>query len=104
MKGNKGDTVKIFPAELIKETLEAEQKATGSPYYYTYILKGDSIEKWTPRFTYYGFRYVQIVGAVPDTLKENTNLPRVIGLKFLHTRNSAPQQAIFLLRSVFLTG
>ena len=95
VKGNKGDTVKLYPAELIKETLEAEQKATGSPYYFTYILKGDGIEKWAPRFTYYGFRYVQVVGAAPDTLKSTSGLPRIVGLKFLHTRNSAPQLGNF---------
>ena len=95
VKGNKGDTVKLYPAELIKETLEAEQKATGSPYYYAYVLKGNGVEKWSPRFSYYGFRYVQVIGAVPDTLKGQSDLPRVVGLKFLHTRNSAPQTGNF---------
>ncbi len=28
----------------------------------TYILKGDGEEKWEPRFTYHGFRYVEMVG------------------------------------------
>jgi len=95
VKGNKGDTVRLYPAELIKETLEAEQKATGNPYYFTYILKGDGVEKWVPQFTYYGFRYMQVIGAIPDTIKGTTNLPRITGMKFLHTRNSAPQQGNF---------
>ena len=95
VKGNKGDTVRLYPAELIKKSLEAEQSATGSPYYFTYILKGDGIEKWMPQFTYYGFRYVQVVGAVPDTLKGTAGLPRIIGLKLLHTRNSEPQVGNF---------
>jgi hypothetical protein len=95
VKGNKGDTVRLYPAELIKETLEAEQNATGKPYYFTYILKGNGVEKWAPQFTYYGFRYVQVIGAVPDTLKESSDLPRITGMKFLHTRNSAPQQGNF---------
>jgi alpha-L-rhamnosidase len=28
----------------------------------TYILKGAGIEEWEPRFTYHGFRYVQVAG------------------------------------------
>ena len=28
----------------------------------TYILKGDGIEVWEPRFTYHGFRYVEVTG------------------------------------------
>ncbi len=95
VKGNKGDTVTLYPAELIKETLEAEQKATGSPYYYTYILKGGGVEKWSPRFTFTGFRYVQVLGAVPDTLKAPSDLPRIVGMKFLHTRNSSPEVGTF---------
>jgi len=27
-----------------------------------YILKGDGLEVWEPRFTYHGFRYVQVLG------------------------------------------
>ncbi len=99
VKGSKGDTVKLYPAELIKPSLEAEQAATGSPYYFTYILKGEGVEKWTPRFTFTGFRYVQVVGAVPDTLKTPGHLPRIVGMKFLHTRNSAPQVGHFTTSS-----
>jgi len=95
VKGNKGDTIHLYPAELIKETLEAEQKATGSPYYFTYILKGEGVEKWSPHFTYTGFRYVQVIGAVPDTLRTDTELPHILSMKFLHTRNSAPQNGSF---------
>ncbi len=28
----------------------------------TYVLKGDGDEIWEPRFTYHGFRYVQVIG------------------------------------------
>ena len=95
VKGTQGDTIRMIPGELIRENLEAEQKASGGPFYFTYILKGDGIEIWRPRFTYYGFRYVQVEGAVPDSSSEKTDLPRIISLKFLHTRNSAPEQGTF---------
>jgi hypothetical protein len=45
------------------------QKATGNPFYFRYILKSDKAETWQPRFTYYGFRYLQVEGAVPSGCK-----------------------------------
>lgn len=94
VKGKKGQTVKLIPAELINASKLANQKATGSPYYYSYTLKGDGEETWRPRFTYYGFRYVQVEGAAPDTAS-NTELPKITQLNFLHTRNSAPAMGTF---------
>lgn len=79
VKGKKGDTIKIVPAELINADGSANQTASGVPHYYTYILKGNGIETWQPQFTYYGFRYIQIEG----------NPSVVINVKGLHTRNSA---------------
>ncbi len=93
VSGNRGDTVRILPAELIQDNMEVEQRASGRPYYLQYILKGQGTETWSPRFTYYGFRYVQVEGAVPDTVK--STLPKIHGLKMLHTRNSAPQAGEF---------
>ena len=28
------------------------------------LLKGEGVETWHPRFSYYGFRYIQVEGAV----------------------------------------
>ena len=30
------------------------ERATGSPYFFEYILKGEGVETWQPRFSYYG--------------------------------------------------
>ena len=89
VKGKKGDTVKLIPAELITDKLLANQNATGEPFYFSYILKGDGIETWRPKFTYYGFRYVQVEGAVPDELKEKDDKPLIARLKLLHNSSSA---------------
>ncbi|MCW3785936.1 family 78 glycoside hydrolase catalytic domain [Plebeiibacterium sediminum] len=94
VKGNKGDTIKLYPSELINEDNKAVQGATGKPYYFTYILKGNEVETWKPRFTFYGFRYVQVEGATPQKMaKENTT--EIIDLKLLHNRNSAPEVGTF---------
>lgn len=38
----------------------------------TYICRGDGVEEWTPRFTFHGFRYVEVTGLevrpAPDLL------------------------------------
>lgn len=96
VKGEKGESVKLIPAELIKGNREVNQRATGDPYYYTYTLKGNGTEVWQPKFTYYGFRYLQVEGAVPDTAKVIENLPRISEIKMLHNRNSAPQNGSFI--------
>lgn len=93
--GKKGDTVKIFPSELINEDGSANQKATGSPYIFTYVLKGGGVEKWQPRFTYYGFRYLQVKGAVPENVVNSKGLPLLKSIKGLHARNSAPVAGYF---------
>lgn len=65
ISGPQGARVKLTPAELLTDEGLANQKYSGSPYELNYVLKGGSMEEWHPRFTYYGFRYVQVEGAVP---------------------------------------
>ena len=40
------------------------QSTSGSPYRFTYTLKGDGTEKWTPDFSFYGYRYIEVPDAV----------------------------------------
>lgn len=89
VRGKKGDTVRIIPAELVNEDGSVNQKASGSPHYYSYILKGDGVETWHPLFTYYGFRYLQVLGAVPQNEGNSQQLPVIVVIKGLHTRNAA---------------
>lgn len=95
VQGKRGDTIRIYPAELLKPDGMANQRASGSPYYLEYILKGDSVETWQPRFTYYGFRYLQINGAVPKGEKNSSNLPVLLEVKALHNRNAANKIGTF---------
>ncbi len=94
VKGKRGDTIRITPAELLKEDGTANQRATGSASYYQYILKGEGEETWHPRFTYYGFRYLQVdVLTVGDNA--NADQTKIIALNALHTRNSADDAGSF---------
>ncbi len=95
VKGKKGQEIVLTQSELIKPDGQPNQSATGSPNYLTYILKGNEIETWRPRFTYTGFRYVKVKGAVPDSLQGTTDEAQLTGIKLLHTRNSSPQTGTF---------
>jgi alpha-L-rhamnosidase len=95
MKGKRGQEVRFIPGELLGEDSLVTQKATGGPYYFSYTLKGENEEIWMPRFTYYGFRYVQAAGAVPATYSNTGNLPVIEDIRLLHTRNSSPVTGSF---------
>ncbi|MDX9752591.1 MAG: glycoside hydrolase family 78 protein [bacterium] len=94
IRGPKGKAVKITPAELIHEDGTVNQSASGGPHNYTYTLKGEGAEIWAPRFTYYGFRYIQIEGAVPLDLAKDGEVA-LIGCKGLFTRYSASRVGQF---------
>jgi alpha-L-rhamnosidase len=95
VKGKKGQETRFYPGELLGEDSLVTQQATGGPYYFSYTLKGDEEEVWMPRFTYYGFRYVQAEGAVPANYPNPDNLPVIENIQLLHTRNSAPEVGTF---------
>jgi len=84
--GKYGDTVRMYCAELLNADGTANQKATGSPSYFTYILNGKGEESWQPRFSYTGFRYIQ-VQCIPKDSTQPAPIVKVI--QGLHTRNAA---------------
>lgn len=95
VKGKKGQVVRLTPGELLDDDSLVTQKATGEPCFYTYVLKGADEEMWMPRFTYYGFRYARIGGAVPAGHGNPENLPVISDIELLHTRNSSPATGSF---------
>ena len=64
VSGKPGQYLKITPAETLTPEGLCNQKQTGRPNYYTYILKGEGKETWHPRFSYYSYRYLQIEGDI----------------------------------------
>jgi hypothetical protein len=58
--GPAGSTVKMIPGELLGPDGLVTQRSSGGPVSFTFTLKGAGRETWAPRFTYYGFRYVQV--------------------------------------------
>jgi hypothetical protein len=69
VEGKWGQRLKLTPGETLTPEGLVNQKQTGRPHFYTYILKGGTRETWHPRFSYYGYRYLQIEGDI-DVLKK----------------------------------
>lgn len=95
LKGKAGDTVRIYPSEILYEKLRENQRWVGWPHYYEYILKGDGVETWSPKFTYYGMRYAHVLGAQPTDYKTDDAKPEIVSIKANHVTNSAPNVGSF---------
>ncbi|MEI8204390.1 MAG: family 78 glycoside hydrolase catalytic domain [Bacteroidota bacterium] len=96
VKGKRGQMIKLIPAELLDSVgLFRQNERENQPHYYTYTLKSNDVETWQPQFTYFGFRYIQVEGAVPATVETQTDLPVILNLTSLHSRNSNPAVGTF---------
>jgi hypothetical protein len=96
VRSDKARTVRLHPAELLNSDSTTNQSASGRPFYFSYTTRGDGeTERWQPRFTYYGFRYVEVEGAVPTGSENPDGLPEIVSLTGLHTCNSAPETGSF---------
>jgi alpha-L-rhamnosidase len=62
VRGTPGSQVRLTPGELLDAKGFVTQESSGGPVYFTYTLKGGAEETWHPRFSYYGFRYIQLEG------------------------------------------
>ncbi|MFZ0596361.1 MAG: family 78 glycoside hydrolase catalytic domain, partial [Flavobacterium sp.] len=94
VKGKKGQTVRVWVGEGLNDDGTINQGRSGKPYYYDYILKGDGVEEWQPKFSYYGFQYVQIENINYKETKDK-NLPTLIDLKSNFIYNSAGESGSF---------
>jgi hypothetical protein len=63
LRGPAGTVVRMTPGELLKSDGTISQRSSGGPQWFSYTLRGAGVESWHPRFSYYGFRYLQIEGA-----------------------------------------
>lgn len=78
VRGPAGATVKLTPGELLDDRGRVTQRSSGGPMSFGYTLRGEGLETWHPRFTYYGFRYVEVEGAAPaDADGVSGDVPRV---------------------------
>ncbi len=93
VSGPAGSRVKMIPGELLKKNGTVSQRSMGGgPIWFTYILNGHGVEHWHARFSYTGFRYVQVeTMPAPGGRVE----PRVKSLEGEYVHSSARQVGRF---------
>lgn len=63
-----GNRIKMKPGEILKEDGTPNQKVTGKNYSWDYYMNDEKEQEYAPKFTYTGFRYLQVEGAIPAEL------------------------------------
>ena len=110
VSGRRGQKITLRVSERLTPQGLCDQSQTGRPHYYEYTLKGPDAtavadssfstlnsfrETWHPRFSYYGFRYVQVEGAVMEGMENPDSLPVIHRLQSCFVYNSAPETSTF---------
>lgn len=95
VSGKRGQKVTLIVAEKLTRQGACDQKQTGRQHYYEYTLKGDGLETWHPHFSYYGFRYIQVEGAVLEGEPNPQGLPVLKSLNSCFIYNSAEEVSTF---------
>jgi alpha-L-rhamnosidase len=95
INGKKGDRITLIVGESVTPEGAADQSQTGRPHIYNYTLKGEGDETWHPRFSYYGFHYIQVEGAALKGESNPRKLPILKDIKSCFIYNSAPRISSF---------
>lgn len=94
--GERGQKITLLVSERLTPQGVCDQSQTGRQHYYEYTLKGDEEqETWHPRFSYYGFRYIQVEGAVMEGQPNPNRLPVIHSLRSCFIYNSAAETSSF---------
>lgn len=96
VQGKAGQEVTLYVSETLTPEGACNQRQTGRQHYYSYTLKGDKeTEHYRPRFSYYGFRYIQVEGAVMDGEPNPQGLPVIKSINSCFVYNSARKVSTF---------
>jgi alpha-L-rhamnosidase len=105
IRGPRGSTIKLIAGELLNDKGRVTQRsANASPNssnVFTYTLRGNGIEHWHPRFSYYGFRYVEVLGA---RLTPSGTDPQILSLKGQFIHAASPQTGEFSTSNQLFMG
>lgn len=103
VRGKAGQKVRLTPAEQRHGMTprrndgrgRVNPAGVGRPCYFEYTLRGEGEETWAPQFTYSGFQYLEVEGAVPEGQANPQGLPVVANLASLHVRSAADEVGSF---------
>lgn len=124
VSGKRGQKITLIVSEHLTPQGACDQSQTGRQHYYEYTLKGNdfkdlkdlkdfkdfknskplkAIESWHPRFSYYGFRYIQVEGAVLEGQPNPYDLPVIHNLQSCFIYNSTPETSTFWCNNELFT-
>ncbi|MBR5062475.1 MAG: family 78 glycoside hydrolase catalytic domain [Prevotella sp.] len=119
VSGKRGQKITLLVSENLTPQGACDQSQTGRQHYYEYTLKGNdlkdlkdfkdskdskaTIETWHPRFSYYGFRYIQVEGAVLEGQPNPNDLPVIHNLQSCFIYNSTPETSTFWCNNELFT-
>ena len=99
VSGPAGATVKLTPGELLNRDGTVSQRSSGGPQWFRYTLRGGGVETWRPRFSYYGFRYVQVED---DGTGRESGKARILSLRGEAVHSSSAEAGSFVSSSTLL--
>ncbi|MBL9135266.1 MAG: family 78 glycoside hydrolase catalytic domain [Verrucomicrobiales bacterium] len=96
VRGHAGQRVRLIPAEQRQGMSPrrndghglVNQAGVGTPNWFEYTLRGGPTEEWTPQFTYSGFQYLQVEGAVPSGFANSNGNPEIEDLWSMPVRSA----------------
>jgi hypothetical protein len=91
VKGPAGAVLRLTPGELLNPDGSVSQASSGGPQWWSYTLRGGGEEQWQPKFSYYGFRYVQAEWSGVDA----KDSPQIISLEGRVLRSDSPVSGSF---------
>ena len=103
VSGKRGQKITMLVSERLTAQGACDQSQTGRQHFYEYTLRGDELETWHPRFSYYGFRYIQLEGAVLEGQPNPNHLPVLHNLQSCFVYNSAPETSSFWCNNELFT-
>ena len=102
VSGQPGQKITLLVSEKLTPQGACDQRQTGRQHYYEYTIGHHSLPlregwsvSWHPRFSYYGFRYIQVEGAVFDGEPNPDGLPVLHKLQSCFVYSSAPEVSSF---------
>jgi alpha-L-rhamnosidase len=103
VRGQPGQRVRLIPAEQRQGMSPrrndghglVNQAGVGTPNWFEYTLRGGGTEEWTPQFSYSGFQYLQIEGAVPIGLPNPDRKPEIERLWSVPVRSAVDEVGKF---------
>lgn len=95
VKGRPGQKVTLYVGETLTRQGVVNQRETGRQHYYEYTIGTTDSETWHPHFSYYGYRYIQVEGAVLAGDPNPMSLPVMENLQSCFIYNSAPETSSF---------